>query len=185
MYKFLIPLVTGFAFNAASAFTAVFSRRWGEWWGSRISFIFRNILGIPLWAFGIAWAVRTHSPSWFTVRPAIKALGWVLISAGGGIILFGLKAIRWRAAKPSMRDELVQDGIYAHIRHPIHAGTFLEIAGLWLLFPTRAVTLACTLWLAWVLIQTRLEEIDLVQRIKGYGEYMNRVPRFLPRFWTR
>jgi protein-S-isoprenylcysteine O-methyltransferase Ste14 len=130
MYLFLIPLVTGFIFNATSALTAVFSRRWGERWGSRISFIFRNILGIPLWALGLALAVRTKSSKWFTPAPAIIVSGWALITAGCGIILWGLKSIRWRAVKPSMHDELVQDGIYAYIRHPLHAGTFLEIVGL-------------------------------------------------------
>ena len=184
-YFFVIPLVIGFFFNWASAFTAAFSRRWGEKWGSRLSFIFRNVLGIPVWALGIALAVRTRSPKWFSPGHAAIISGWGLISAGCGIILLGLRAIRWRAARPTMRDELVQDGIYAQIRHPLHAGTFLEIAGLWVLFPTRAVTLACGLWLVWVFIQTRLEEIDLVQRIKGYREYMNRVPRFLPRFLTK
>jgi len=181
-YWFLIPLVIGFVFNGASAFTAALSRRWGERWGSRLSFIFRNILGIPVWALGIALAIRTVSASWFATSKVIKFIGWGLISVGGVIIFLGLNAIRWRAAMPSIRDELVQDDIYAHIRHPIHAGTFLEIAGLWVLFPTRAVTLACGLWLVWVFIQTRLEEIDLVERITGYREYMNRVPRFLPRF---
>jgi protein-S-isoprenylcysteine O-methyltransferase Ste14 len=178
-------MVVGFLFNWVSAFTAVFSHRLGECWGSRLSFIFRNILGIPVWAFGIALAIRTRSSRWFTPDPVFKVLGWVLISSGCGIILLGLNAIRWRAAMPSIRDELVQDGIYAHIRHPIHAGTFLEMAGLWVLFPTRAVTLACGLWLIWVFIQTRLEEIDLVQRIRGYREYMDRIPRFLPHFWAK
>ena len=181
-YIFILPLLIGFIFNWASAFTAAFSRRWGEKWGSRLSFIFRNILGIPVWAIGLALAVRTRSTKWFPPGAASDVAGWGLISAGCGIILLGLKAIRWRAAKPSMRDELVQEGIYAYIRHPLHAGTFLEIAGLWLLRPTSAVAVACGFWLVWVLVQTRLEEIDLVQRIRGYREYMNRVPRFVPRF---
>jgi len=184
MYYFLIPLVIGFICNWVSAFTAAFSHRWGECWGTRLSFIFRNIFGIPLWAFGIALAIRTVSASWFTTGKVIKVIGWALISFGCVIIFLGINAIRWRAAMPSTHDELVQDGIYAHIRHPIHVGTFFEIAGLWVLFPTRAVTLACGLWLVWVLVQTRLEEIDLVQRIRGYSEYMSRVPRFLPRFFT-
>jgi protein-S-isoprenylcysteine O-methyltransferase Ste14 len=86
---------------------------------------------------------------------------------------------------PSTRDTLVHSGIYAHVRHPIHTGTFLEFMGLLLLIPTQTVTLACTVGLAWVLVQTRLEERDLLQRLPDYREYMNRVPRFLPRFRAR
>jgi len=138
-----------------------------------------------VWASGLALAVRKPSSNMFASGLVIEILGWVLISAGGVIILLGLNAIRWRAAMPSVQDELVQDGIYAHIRHPIHTGTFFEVAGLWLLEPTRTVTLACVLWLVWLYVQTRLEETDLVQRIRGYREYMNQVPRFLPRFWTK
>ena len=36
---FLIPLVLGFAFNLASAFTGAYSRRWGEKCGSVITII--------------------------------------------------------------------------------------------------------------------------------------------------
>lgn len=35
------------------------------------------------------------------------------------------------------------------------------------------------------MVQTRLEEIDLLQRMPNYRDYMNAVPRFLPRLWKR
>ena len=41
--------------------------------------------------------------------------------------------------------------------------------------------LAVSLGVGWVLIQARLEELDLLQRMPAYREYMQRVPRFLPR----
>ncbi len=86
---------------------------------------------------------------------------------------------------PSTQDALAQNGIYAHVRHPIHAGTLLEFIGLFIVMPTQVVTLACVLGIAWVLVQTRLEEYDLLQRLPGYRDYMDRVPRFLPRLWTK
>src|SRR3989304_2719198 len=51
-YAFLFPLVLGFLLGGASAFTAAFSRRWGERRGQMATMILRNALGIPLWIFG-------------------------------------------------------------------------------------------------------------------------------------
>ena len=86
---------------------------------------------------------------------------------------------------PSTRDTLVEHGLYAHIRHPIYAGLLLEFAALVLLRPTQAATLACVIGVAWVHIQARCEEMDLLQRLPAYREYMTRVPRFLPRVRVR
>jgi protein-S-isoprenylcysteine O-methyltransferase Ste14 len=33
----------------------------------------------------------------------------------------------------------------------------------------------------WVMIQAKLEDMDLVERLPVYKVYMQRVPRFLPR----
>ena len=52
MELFLIPLIFGFVFAGASAFTTVYSRRFGERGGTIITAILRNLLGIPLWIIG-------------------------------------------------------------------------------------------------------------------------------------
>jgi protein-S-isoprenylcysteine O-methyltransferase Ste14 len=57
----------------------------------------------------------------------------------------------------------------------------LVAGGLALLRPTLAVVLACSLRFAWLMIQARLAEVDLVQRLPAYREYMEEVPRFIPR----
>ncbi len=183
-YLFLIPLLLGFACNAASAFTTAFSKQWGERRGSLVTVVLRDVLGIPVWAIGLVLAFRAQSPSLFASTLATDILGWLLICVGGAIIILALLSIRMRAAAPAARDTLVQRGLYAHVRHPIHSGTFLEFLGLFLLNPTLAVTVALTLGVAWLLVQTRLEEFDLLQRLPGYREYMQRVPCFLPRVGT-
>jgi protein-S-isoprenylcysteine O-methyltransferase Ste14 len=33
----------------------------------------------------------------------------------------------------------------------------------------------------WLIAQARLEELDLVKRLPAYREYMEQVPRFVPR----
>jgi protein-S-isoprenylcysteine O-methyltransferase Ste14 len=41
--------------------------------------------------------------------------------------------------------------------------------------------IACILGMLWVLVQARLEEWDLLQRLPAYKQYMENVPRFVPK----
>jgi len=182
MYFFLIPLAFGFGCNLASAFTTAFSRRWGEKRGSIISAVLRDVLGIPVWGFGCVLAIRVSSPALFVSTIGAKTAGTLLITAGAVMILVAIASIRRRAAAPSVQDTLVRSGIYAYVRHPIHTGTALEFLGVFLITPTLPVALACTLGVLWVLAQTRVEEVDLMQRLPDYDDYRKAVPCFLPRF---
>ena len=181
MFFFLIPLVLGFTFNLLSAFTAAFSRKWGDRRGSIMTVLFRDILGIPVWAIGFCLAALASAPYLFERVPGIEIAGWTLIVAGAVIICVALITIRLRSLAPSMGDALARSGIYAHVRHPIHSGTLLEFLGLFLVRPSVTIGLACALGVVWALFQTICEERDLLQRISEYREYMNRVPRFFPR----
>lgn len=181
MYTFLIPLLAGFSFDAASAFTTAFSRRWGEHRGQLVSAVLRNVLGIPLWVIGLGLAVRAPSRALFKPSAGLEATGWLLLALGCVVQLLSLAALRGRAAAPSIRDTLVQYGPYAHLRHPIYAGLLLEFAAIVLVRPKQTVALACALGIGWALLQAKLEELDLLQRLPPYREYMTRVPRFMPR----
>ena len=181
MYGFLIPLLLGFGFDLASTFTATFSRRWGKSRGELATFVLRNIFGFPFWVVGLGYAVRTPSPFVFPSLGVIQALGWLLLGIGAAVQLLAITMLRLRAAKPSVDDALVARGVYAHIRHPIYAGLLLEFVALILVRPRQTVMLCAALGLVWVWAQARLEEVDLLQRMPAYGEYMKRVPRFFPR----
>jgi protein-S-isoprenylcysteine O-methyltransferase Ste14 len=180
MFFFLIPLVLGFTFNLLSAFTAAFSRKWGDRLGSNMTVLFRDILGIPVWAIGFCLAALAPAPNLFERRLGVEIAGWFLIAAGGLIIVVALITIRLRSLAPSTGDALARSGIYARVRHPIHSGTFLEFLGLFIVRPSATIGVACALGIVWVLIQTMCEERDLLQRMPEYRQYMNRVPRFIP-----
>ncbi len=181
MYLFLVPLLLGFLLVGASAFTAAYSRWWGERNGERATWILRNLLGIPIWviAFIVGW--RQPAPFLLTPGTAANALGWLLILAGSVPFLWGHVILGKPTHMPSVRDKLVRHGLYAYARHPIYSGGMLIALGLGLLKPTSTFALACVLGFLWLIIQARLEEIDLVQRLPEYREYMKQVPRFLPR----
>ena len=185
MLWFLIPLLIGFTCNVASAYTAEWSGRWGERRGALVTAVLRNVLGIPVWTVGLILAVRSASPTLFVGAPGLEMLGWLLLAAGCAIIGLALHALRSKAAVPSARDALVERGLYARARHPIHAGMFLVWFSLVLVHPTAAAALASGLGAVWPLVQTGAEEQDLVRRIPAYGDYMKRVPRFIPRMGRR
>lgn len=182
MYLFLLPLLAGFLLNAASAFTTFYSQRWGERRGQVASALLRNILGIPLWVVGLILAFRTPAPRLWDSSGLLSALGYAAVIAGAILTTWALSALRLRAAAPSMKDTLVRHGPYAHIRHPIYTSMFLDFAGLAIIQPTTPMLLSSLFGIGWAIIQTRLEEMDLLQRLPGYAEYMRQTPRFLPRW---
>lgn len=185
MFLFIIPLLLGFAFVGASAFTAAYSRWWGEPRGELATSILRNYLGIPLGVLGFIIAWLQPAPFLFIGGGTAKSLGWLLIIAGSVPFVWGHVVLGRPTGWPSVRDTLVRHGLYAYARHPIYAGGLLMCVGGALLKPTVTVGLACLLGFVWLIIQTRLEEIDLVQRLPVYREYMEQVPRFVPRLWRR
>jgi len=179
--SFLLPLLAGFILNSLSAFTSYYCTRWGVTRGRRITFVLRNVVGIPLWAYGYYLAARTPMADYLPPSALRAAVGWALLACGSAIILFALAALRVKAAAPSPRDSLVESGLYRLVRHPVYSGMVLEFAGLALLVPSPPVVLATTLGLGWLVLQSRLEETDLCRRIPAYRQYMQRVPSFLPR----
>jgi len=181
VFTFLGPLLVGFFFTAASAFTTSYSHRLGEKRARLVCIILRDVLGIPLWVIGYVMAAQADSPVLFATSGLSRVAGWLLVVSGGVVIVAGLLALRWRAAAPSLHDTLVTHGIYALIRHPLYSGMLLELAGIFLLVPTLCMLVACFLGGIWVMIQARLEETDLLQRQPAYREYMLAVPRFIPR----
>jgi protein-S-isoprenylcysteine O-methyltransferase Ste14 len=185
MYWYLIPLLLGFALGGASALTAAYSRRWGERGGQLATMVLRNALAIPLWVAGFVLAWLTPAPLLFSPSAATRALGWLLIAAGAIPVMWGHLVLGLRTHMPSVRDSLVREGLYAYVRHPIYAGALLIFTGLALLRPTSTLVLASAFGLVWAVVQARLEEIDLVQRLPAYLEYMKQVPRFLPRLRRR
>jgi protein-S-isoprenylcysteine O-methyltransferase Ste14 len=180
MYWFLLFLIPGFISNLASAFTTTFSEKWGRKTGTALTIVLRDIMGIPVWAIGLVLAIRESSEWLYEVALPVQIIGWSVISIGAVVIIIALISIRIKAAAPSTGDSLVRKGIYSMVRHPIHSGTFLEFAGLFILKPSLQVGIACVIGVLWILLQSRFEEKDLIKRIPEYKDYMIQVPRFFP-----
>jgi hypothetical protein len=77
--------------------------------------------------------------------------------------------------------EIARRGIYARIRHPRYAGSFLAIVGACILAGTCARWFIAGVWLALTLAAISAEERELRARFgAAYEEYSRRVPRFIP-----
>ena len=181
LFLFLVPLLLGFGLVGASAFTAAYSRWWGERRGELVTSILRNYLGIPLGVLGLILAWLQPAALLFSAGWAAKSLGRLLIIAGSIPLVWGHEVLGLPTGWPSIRDTLVRHSLYAYVRHPIYAGGLLMFVGGVLLKPTATVGAACALGFIWLIVQARLEEIDLVERLPLYREYMKEVPRFVPR----
>jgi protein-S-isoprenylcysteine O-methyltransferase Ste14 len=181
MELFLIPLILGFVFAGAASFTAAYSRRFGERGGRAMTAVLRNVFGAPLMAIGYVWAWVTPSPSVFLPATFLTIVGWILVLAGATPFVIGHLNVGVRSHLPSARDTLVRHGLYAYVRHPIYAGSAIVMLGLVLIRPSLTVLVASSLAFVWFFVWARLEEIDLVQRIPEYRDYMRDVPRFIPR----
>lgn len=181
----LFFIITGFTLAGASAFTAYYSKLWGERGGQVATIILRNLLGIPIGFTGFVLAWLSPSPLLFTANPAVKFFGWFLIIAGAIPFIWGHIELGWRTHMPSVKDTLVRRGLYGYVRHPIYTSGMLILIGLALLKPTSAFILACALGFIWLHVQARFEEIDLLQRMPDYRKYMEEVPRFIPRIRRR
>ena len=185
MYYFLIPLLIGFCSNLASTLTYKYSEKWGSRTGTFVTILLRDIFGIPVWAMGFLFAIKDSGDLLFNQTTILRIIGWVVVIGGGLIVIIALSSIRKKAAAPTTGDNLVQTGLYSIVRHPIHCGTFLEFAGLFILWPAITVGVASIIGTLWLILQSGFEEIDLQKRIPGYAEYKKGTPAFFPVRWPK
>lgn len=115
-----------------------------------------------------------------------------MLAAGLGLIIFE-SVIFWRVhrdlgtarlvgkAELSGAGELEYGGIFARIRHPRYAGSFLAILGACCLAGTRVMWVVAGVWLILALVAISSEERELRARFgAAYEEYSRRVPAFVP-----
>ena len=116
------------------------------------------------------------------------------LAIAAGIILIALEIwVFWQAHRDlgtarlvgktelSGGGELARHGIYARIRHPRYAGSFLALIGAGLLAGTHAAWIAVATWTVLMLAAILMEERELRARFGAqYEDYCRRVPRFIP-----
>ncbi len=144
--------------------------RRGEGW-----FLLQMIL------FGIILVAPAITP--LTFPPWMQGLGALLLAAGGVFGTWGMVALGRNLTpfpKPIEGGELVTNGPYAWVRHPIYTGLILGTLG-WALLRANliGVGLAAALFIFFDL-KSRWEERWLVEAYPGYAQYQRRVRKLIP-----
>jgi protein-S-isoprenylcysteine O-methyltransferase Ste14 len=129
----------------------------------------------------IALGVTFHG-DW--TRLGVAAAGVALFVIGAcfgiaGVVVLGRN--RTPFPKPREGSELVQRGIYAHVRHPLYTSVILASIGWALTWQSGAALLAASLLIPFFEAKARREEQWLRKQFPNYVEYERRVPRFIPR----
>ncbi len=145
--------------------------------------IFYNI-----WAVLSLLAVLFYQFSFFSdyiFKPGllIQLAGIILFISGLIIMIICIKKYfrQLSGLEESYTDILQVSGIHKIIRHPLYAGTFLFIIGLWLLFPYWSNLIAVCIIIIYTLIGIVLEEKKLVSYFGDqYVQYKKNVPAIIP-----
>jgi len=112
----------------------------------------------------------------FTVAGVLALVGALIAVLG----VRGLGRSLTASPVPLDRSELVTDGLYGWVRHPIYSGLMLGVLGIAL---AGATWWHVGVWLALAVLlmaKARWEERMLVERYDGYRAYARRVGRFIP-----
>ncbi len=109
--------------------------------------------------------------------------GLVLLGTSGLCGIAGMAALGRKLTpfpKPTAQAELIQNGIYSLIRHPLYAAVFCAAAGWSLMLESWPALAASLVLAAFFDAKARREERWLRQRFLDYDCYAQRVRRFIP-----
>ncbi len=135
-------------------------------------------LGTAIWSVG---TLRLH-PGW--IDATARWIGVVLLGLAGFLAAWGIWSIgRQMSSQAEVRPdtELVTDGAFGLVRHPLYLSILLLWTGGTLALLSGFMA-ACTAALVPLFVaRSRLEERMLLRHFgDAYGAYMNRVPMLVP-----
>jgi protein-S-isoprenylcysteine O-methyltransferase Ste14 len=123
-------------------------------------------------------------------HPALRVLGALaglpLLVTGAVFSGYGMKTLGSNVTpfpKPKEDSELVTEGIYACVRHPIYTGLIAGAVGLGLLSGSVPRTLLGIAMLPFFGAKSSREEEWLRERYPEYAEYEARVRKLIPGVW--
>jgi protein-S-isoprenylcysteine O-methyltransferase Ste14 len=79
---------------------------------------------------------------------------------------------------------LIESGLYGLVRHPLYSSYFVLTLGMFLMTENWLVAGAMLAYFGAVATRVPREEEMLLLRVEGYGSYVLRVGRFVPRWQT-
>lgn len=144
-----------------------------------------SVLVVAAWIVAVLVGFDRSLPAELAARWWARALGLALGLVGFGFALWARvaigKAFAPTAAVPPDR-RIVDEGPFAHVRHPFYLGMLVAMAGGVLVLDSQATLVAWLVLLPLVDVLARWEEAFLVEELgPKYADYRERVPRWIPR----
>jgi len=115
--------------------------------------------------------------------PIVVMAGVALMIVGAGVALAGAMALGRNLTpfpKPSDSAQLVRQGIYAVIRHPLYTSVIAVAIGWALVWQSWPALLVAAMLIPFFHAKALHEERWLRERFPGYADYERRVRRFIP-----
>lgn len=159
--------------------------RWGKLGYSRI-FTISSIIGIlvpflAMWYWDWLYFIMTPE----LVNPILFISGVLFFITGGVIGALASKVISVSTVADMRTDrkpELITEGLYSHIRHPLYLATILFFLGLMLVYPFSKVIVFALSLSVYTLLGAYFEERKLILHYGDeYMQYKKKVGFILPK----
>jgi protein-S-isoprenylcysteine O-methyltransferase Ste14 len=111
------------------------------------------------------------------------SVGTALIVLGAAVMFLGIRGLRESATpmpRPKPDGELVVDGIYSFVRHPIYLGVILVAFGWGVAMDSVVALIVAAIYVAFYDLKSRREEAWLREQYPGYSAYARTTKRFVP-----
>ena len=138
--------------------------------------ILQSVLMLAVVALGV-----THRSTW--QNTAVFGAGWIMFAIGAVLGIWGVLTLgpnRTPNPTPKPGAELVKEGPYRWLRHPLYSSVMAASLGWGLLWGSPASLAATGLLCGFLDAKARLEERLLAERFSDYAEYRQRTWRFAP-----
>ena len=127
-----------------------------------------------------------HRLHWSTVSLSLTIAGDGLVALGFLIIFFVYKENTFASATIELAPEqkVVTTGLYALVRHPMYMGALFLLVGMPLALGSWWGLFVYILFMPALLWRIFDEEEFLAKNLRGYSDYLNKVPyRLVPYLW--
>jgi protein-S-isoprenylcysteine O-methyltransferase Ste14 len=147
-----------------------------------------KIYSVTLILMLIVAAIDGGRFEWSTVPITIQILGWVMLALTGAVIwhVTSINAYlsSWARLQDDRGQEVVKDGLYGVIRHPMYLGVILFVLAIPLVLGSWFALVPGLLIIGLFIYRTWREDQMLLAGLAGYQDYIQKVRyRLIPGLW--
>jgi protein-S-isoprenylcysteine O-methyltransferase Ste14 len=148
--------------------------------------ILYHLMSIGLFTAIVILSLRMKEQPVFSFHGAMTALGAVLALAGIAIMIRSFQAFDTREfifGTPRDPDQqLIKNGWYGRVRHPLYLGTVLVLISLLILYPYPSAYIFVLISFLYLPFGIYWEEKKLLDTFgETYRQYMQEVPQLIPK----